>query len=144
MYSLDNVIVVKCDHNGTNGFDINSTNCPYCGVPAVAYTQLNLPESAGNPWRNFADLQTALDSDRVGGSVVRLLADVSGEYTINGATCTGIDLNGYSINGTVYGHRPAVRTRPSVTPRALALSELSSLPRGQSSPGQEPLPLSER
>ena len=102
MYSLDNVIVVKCDHNGTNGFDINSTNCPYCGVPAVAYTQLNLPESAGNPWRNFADLQTALDSDRVGGSVVRLLADVSGEYTINGATCTGIDLNGYSINGTVY------------------------------------------
>lgn len=102
MYSLDNVTVVKCDHNGTSGFDMNSLKCPYCGVPAVAYTQLNLPESAGNPWRNFADLQTALDSDRVGGSVVRLLADVLGEYTINGATCTGIDLNGYSINGTVY------------------------------------------
>lgn len=100
--SLTEVTVVKCDHNGTNGFDINSTNCPYCGVPAVVYTQLNLPESAGNPWRNFADLQTALDSDRVGGSVVRLLADVSGEYTIDGTTCTGIDLNGYSINGTVY------------------------------------------
>ena len=99
---LTEVTVVKCDHNGANGFGIDPLYCPYCGVPAVVYTQLNLPESAGNSWRKFADLQTALDSDRVGGSVVRLLADVSGEYTINGATCTGIDLNGYSINGTVY------------------------------------------
>lgn len=102
MYSLDNVTVVKCDHGGAAGLDIDSLKCPYCGAPVVAYTQLNLPESAGNSWRKFADLQTALDSDRVGGSVVRLLADVSGEYTIDGTTCTGLDLSGYSINGTVY------------------------------------------
>ena len=101
-YQIDNVTVVKCDHNGANGFDYTSDTCPYCGAPAVVYTQLNLPESAGNPWRKFADLQAALDSDRVGGSVVRLLADVSGEYTISGTTYTGLDLNGYSINGTVY------------------------------------------
>ena len=100
MYSLDNVTVVKCDHNGTSGFDMNSLKCPYCGAPAVAQTALTGVE--GNPWRNFADLQTALDAQRDGGSTLRLLADVSGEYTINGATCTGIDLNGYSINGTVY------------------------------------------
>lgn len=100
MYSLDNVTVVKCDHNGTSGFDMNSLKCPYCGAPAVAQTALTGVE--GNPWRNFADLQTALDSERDGGSVLRLLADVSGEYTIRGTTCTGLDLNGYSINGTVY------------------------------------------
>ena len=47
-------------------------------------------------------MQAALDAQRDGSSTLRLLADVSGEYTINGATCTGIDLNGYSINGTVY------------------------------------------
>ena len=102
MYSLDNVTVVKCDHGGAAGLDIDSLKCPYCGAPVVAYTQLNLPESAGNSWRKFADLQTALDSERDGGSVLRLLADVSGEYTIRGTTCTGLDLNGYSINGTVY------------------------------------------
>ena len=100
MYSLDNVTVVKCDHNGTSGFDMNSLKCPYCGAPAVAQTALTGVE--GNLWRNFADLQTALDAQRDGSSTLRLLADVSGEYTINGATCTGIDLNGYSINGTVY------------------------------------------
>ena len=100
MYSLDNVTVVKCDHNGTSGFDMNSLKCPYCGAPAVAQTALTGVE--GNPWRNFADLQTALDAQGDGSSTLRLLADVSGEYTINGATCTGIDLNGYSINGTVY------------------------------------------
>ena len=100
MYSLDNVTVVKCDHNGTSGFDMNSLKCPYCGAPAVAQTALTGVK--GNPWRNFADLQTALDAQRDGSSTLRLLADVSGEYTINGATCTGIDLNGYSINGTVY------------------------------------------
>ena len=99
---LTEVTVVACDHNGTNGFDINSTACPHCGAPAVVYTQLNLPESAGNPWRKFADLQTALDSDRRGGSTVRLLDDVSGDYTVDGTTYTGLDLNGYSINGTVY------------------------------------------
>ena len=100
MYSLDNVTVVKCDHDGTSGFDMNSLKCPYCGAPAVAQTALTGVE--GNPWRNFADLQTALDAQRDGSSTLRLLADVLGEYTINGATCTGIDLNGYSINGTVY------------------------------------------
>ena len=100
MYSLDNVTVVKCDHNGTSGFDMNSLKCPYCGAPAVAQTALTGVE--GNPWRNFADLQTALDAQRDGSSTLRLLADVSGEYTINGATYTGLDLNGYSINGTVY------------------------------------------
>lgn len=99
---LTDVTVVACDHNGTDGFAIDSRRCPYCGADAVAQTALNLPESAGNPWRNFADLQTALDSNRNGGSTLRLLADVSGEYTIDGTQTTGIDLNGYSINGTVY------------------------------------------
>ena len=101
---LTEVTVVACDHNGTNGFDIGSNACPYCGAPAVVYTQLN---SAGNPWRKFANLQTALDSDRVGSSVVRLLADVSGDYTISGTTYTGLALGddpkaNYFINGTVY------------------------------------------
>ena len=100
MYSLDNVTVVKCDHNGTSGFDMNSLKCPYCGAPAVAQTALTGVE--GNPWRNFADLQTALDAQRDGSSTLRLLADVSGDYTISGTTYTGLDLNGYSINGTVY------------------------------------------
>ena len=97
-----NLVVKSCDHGGANGFDINSLKCPDCGAPAVAYTQLNLPESAGNSWRNFADLQTALDADRDGGSTLGLRADVSGEYTINGSTDTGIDLYGHSLNGTVY------------------------------------------
>ncbi len=88
-----------CDHGGTSGFDFNTTACPDCGASAVAQTALSNVE--GNPWRNFADLQTALDADRDGGSVVRLLATVAGDYTIDGTTDTGIDLNGYSINGTV-------------------------------------------
>ena len=94
-------VTVRCNHGGTKGFDINADTCPDCGAPAVAYTELNLPESEGNPWRKFADLQDALDADRNGGSVVRLLADVSGDYTIDGSTYTGLDLNGYSIKGTV-------------------------------------------
>ena len=99
--TIYNVKVVKCTHGGTNGFEINSTNtCPYCGTPAVAYTGLLNVE--GNPWRNFADLQDALDSDRAGGSVLRLLADVTGEYTIDGTKTTGMDLNGHTIHGTVY------------------------------------------
>lgn len=100
MYSLDNVTVVKCDHGGADGLDIDSLKCPYCGAPAVAQTALTGVE--GNPWRNFADLQTALDAQRDGSSTLRLLADVSGDYTISGTTYTGLDLNGYSINGTVY------------------------------------------
>lgn len=58
--------------------------------------------TANDPNITAADMQTALDSDRLGGSVVRLLADVSGDYTIDGTQVTGLDLNGYSINGTVY------------------------------------------
>ena len=102
---LTEVTVVACDHNGTNGFDIGSNACPYCGAPAVAQTALKGVE--GNPWRNFADLQTALDSDRDGGSKLRLLADVTGEYYIRGTTYTGLALGDnpnakYSINGTVH------------------------------------------
>ena len=95
------LVVKSCDHGGASGFAVDADKCPDCGAPAVAYTQLNLPESSGNPWRRFADLQTALDADRNGGSVVRLLADVSGNYNIDGNTTTGLDLNGHSINGTV-------------------------------------------
>ena len=92
-----NLVVKSCDHNGTNGFDINSFTCPDCGAPAVAQTALKNVE--GNPWRNFTNLQTALNSDRDGSSTLRLLADVSGDYTINGSVYTGLDLNGYSIKG---------------------------------------------
>ena len=95
-----NLVVKSCDHNGTNGFDINSFTCPDCGAPAVAQTALNNVE--GFPWRNFIDLQDALDADRDGSSKLRLLANVSGEYTIDGSVYTGLDLNGYSINGTVF------------------------------------------
>ena len=76
-----------CSHGGTSGFDYNATVCPYCqNAPAVAQTALNNVE--GNPWRNFASLQDALDADRQGSSVVCLLATVTGDYTINGSTDT--------------------------------------------------------
>ena len=52
-------------------------------------------------WRRFANLQTAIDADRDGGAEFKLLADVTGDYTINGTRDTGIDLNGHSIHGTV-------------------------------------------
>ncbi len=97
--TIEKVRVIKCDHNGANGFDYETNACPYCGAPAVAYTALKNVE--GNPWRNFADLQTAIDADRGGGSVLRLLADVTGDYTIDSNVHTGLDLNGHSINGTV-------------------------------------------
>ncbi len=98
--TIEKVRVIKCDHNGANGFDVNDVMaCPHCGAPAVAYTALKNVE--GNPWRNFADLQTAIDADRNGGSVLRLLADVTGDYTIDSNVHTGLDLNGHSINGTV-------------------------------------------
>ena len=90
--------VAPCSHGGANGFD--GTNCPYCNAPAVAETALNNGEG-NRPWRRFADLQTALDADRAGGSTLTLLADVTGDYTIDGTQDTGIDLNGYSIHGTV-------------------------------------------
>ena len=97
---LYGVTVSACDHNGANGFDYKANACPYCGAPAVAYTKLKNVED--NPWRNFADLQTAIDVDRDGGSVLQLLADVAGDYTIDGTQDTGLDLSGYHINGTLY------------------------------------------
>ena len=92
------LVVKLCSHGGKNGFD--GTNCPYCNAPAVAETALYNGEG-GRLRRRFADLQTALDADRDGGSTLSLLTDVTGDYTINGSTDTGIDLNGHSIHGTV-------------------------------------------
>lgn len=91
------LVVKLCSHGGKNGFD--GTTCPYCNAPAVAQTALRNVE--GDPWRNFADLQTALDADRNGGSTLSLLTDVTGDYTIDGTRDTGMDLNGHSIHGTV-------------------------------------------
>ena len=90
------LVVKSCSHGGKNGFDNNSATCPYCGAPAVAETALN-----NGPWRRFANLQTAIDADRDGGATLKLLADVTGNYTINGTQDTGLNLNGYSIKGTV-------------------------------------------
>ena len=90
------LVVKSCSHGGKNGFDKNAATCPNCNAPAVAETALN-----NGPWRRFADLQTALDADRDGGAELTLLADVTGDYTIDGTQDTGIDLNGYSIKGTV-------------------------------------------
>lgn len=92
--------VAPCSHGGANGFDINALTCPYCGAPAVAETALNNGEG-NRPQRRFADLQTALDADRYGGATLQLLADVTGDYTIDGTKVTGLDLNGHSIKGTV-------------------------------------------
>ena len=94
------LVVKLCSHGGKNGFDNNSTACPYCNAPAVAETALNHGEG-NRPWRRFADLQTALDADRDGGSTLKLLADVTGDYTIDGTKVTGLNLNGHSIKGTV-------------------------------------------
>ena len=92
------LVVKSCSHGGKNGFD--GTNCPYCNAPAMAETALNNGEG-NRPWRRFADLQTALDADRDGGAEFKLLADVTGDYTINGTQDTGLNLNGHSIKGTV-------------------------------------------
>ena len=92
------LVVKSCAHGGKNGFD--GANCPYCNAPAVAETALNNGEG-NRPWRRFADLQTALDADRDGGAEFKLLADVTGDYTINGTQDTGLNLNGHSIKGTV-------------------------------------------
>lgn len=98
--NLFNVTVSACDHGGKNGFDKSATTCPYCGAPAVAETALYNGE--GNRLqRRFADLQTALDADRDGGATLKLLADVTGDYTIDGTRDTGLDLNGHCIKGTV-------------------------------------------
>lgn len=94
------LVVKSCSHGGKNGFDNNSTACPYCNAPAVAETALNNGE--GNRLqRRFADLQTALDADRDGGAELTLLADVTGDYTIDGTQDTGLNLNGHPIKGTV-------------------------------------------
>lgn len=98
--NLFNVTVSACDHGGAEGFDKNATACPYCNAPAVAETALNHGEGS-RLQRRFADLQTALDADRDGGATLQLLADVTGDYTINGTQDTGLDLNGHSIKGTV-------------------------------------------
>ena len=98
--SIYNVKVVKCPHGGKNGFDNNSTNCPYCNAPAVAETALNNGEGS-SLWRRFANLQTAIDADRAGGAEFKLLTDVTGDYTIDGTKDTVLDLNGHSITGTM-------------------------------------------
>lgn len=90
------LVVKLCSHGGKNGFDKNAATCPNCNAPAVAETALN-----NGPWRRFADLQTALDADRDGGAELTLLADVTGDYTIDGTQDTGLDLQGHSIKGTV-------------------------------------------
>ena len=94
------LVVKSCSHGGKNGFDKSATACPYCGAPAVAETALNNGEGS-SLWRRFANLQTAIDADRDGGATLKLLADVTGDYTINGTQDTGLDLNGHSIKGTV-------------------------------------------
>ena len=94
------LVVKSCSHGGRNGFDENATACPYCNAPAVAETALNNGEGS-RLLRRFADLQTALDADRDGGAKFKLLADVTGDYTIDGTQDTGLDLNGHSIKGTV-------------------------------------------
>ena len=94
------LVVKSCSHGGKNGFDKSATTCPYCNAPAVAETALNHGEGS-RLQRRFADLQTALDADRDGGAELTLLADVTGDYTIDGTQDTGLNLNGHSIKGTV-------------------------------------------
>ena len=94
------LVVKSCSHGGKNGFDKSATACPYCSAPAVAETALSHGEGSRQQ-RRFADLQTALDADRDGGAELTLLADVTGDYTINGTQDTGLNLNGHSIKGTV-------------------------------------------
>ena len=94
------LVVKLCSHGGKNGFDKNAATCPNCNAPAVAETALSHGEGSRQQ-RRFADLQTALDADRDGGSTLTLLADVTGDYTIDGTKNTKLDLNGHSIKGTV-------------------------------------------
>ena len=94
------LVVKSCAHGGRNGFDETATACPYCGAPAVAETALNNGEGS-RLLRRFANLQTAIDADRDGGATLRLLTDVTGDYTIDGTQDTGLDLNGHCIKGTV-------------------------------------------
>ena len=95
-----NLVVKSCAHGGKNGFDENATACPYCNAPAVAEADLNDGEG-GRLRRRFTNLQTAIDADRDGGATLQLLADVTGDYTIDGTQDTGLNLNGHCIKGTV-------------------------------------------
>ena len=94
------LVVKSCAHGGKNGFDETAAACPYCSAPAVAETALNNGEGS-RLLRRFANLQTAIDADRNGGATLRLLTDVTGDYTIDGTQDTGLDLNGHCIKGTV-------------------------------------------
>lgn len=94
------LVVKSCTHGDKNGFDKNATACPYCNAPAVAETDLN-DGKGGRLRRRFANLQTAIDADRDGGTTLQLLADVTGDYTIDGTKDTRLDLNGHCIKGTV-------------------------------------------
>ena len=94
------LVVKSCAHGGKNGFDENATACPYCNAPAVAEADLNDGEG-GRLRRRFTNLQTAIDADRDGGATLQLLADVTGDYTIDGTQDTGLNLNGHCIKGTV-------------------------------------------
>ena len=94
------LVVKLCSHGGKNGFDKNAATCPNCNAPAVAQTALKKGEY-DRLWRNFANLQDALDADRDGGAELTLLADVTGDYTIDGTQDTGLNLNGHCIKGTV-------------------------------------------
>ena len=94
------LVVKSCAHGGKNGFDENATTCPYCNAPAVAEAALNDGEG-GRLRRRFTNLQTAIDADRDGGATLQLLADVTGDYTIDGTQDTGLNLNGHCIKGTV-------------------------------------------
>jgi len=128
--------VAPCSHGGANGFD--GTNCPYCNAPAVAQTALKKGEY-DRLWRRFANLQTAIDADRDGGAEFKLLADVTGDYTINGTQDTGLNLQGHSIKGTVTVKAAAGSNTTTLsntkTPPQPAL--IRSLPtRVQNSPGR--------
>ena len=111
-YENGNILFVStvsvCDHGGKNGFTFEytspddltaSANCPYCGASAVAGAELK--DGEGFRWRKFVNLQDAFDAVRDGGSTLYLLADVSGDYTIDGTQNTGLDLNGHRITGTL-------------------------------------------
>ena len=102
------LVVKLCSHGGKNGFDKNAATCPNCNAPAVAQTALKKGEY-DRLWRNFANLQDALDADRDGGAELTLLADVTGDYTIDGTQDTGLNLNGHSIKGTVTVKAAAAR-----------------------------------
>jgi len=94
------LVVKTCSHGGASGFDSTVDKCPNCGAAAVAQAALE-DENGNSLWRRFADLQTAIDAKRQGGTELTLLTDVTGNYTIDGTQNTGLYLNGHSLKGTV-------------------------------------------